>query len=213
MRDARLRTQRIPPTPTPAPDMTKIALLRHFPTAWNEAGRLQGRADIPLSPEGRAALAGLRLPPRWRGAPLISSPLARARETAETLAEGAPVRLDPRLMEMDLGAWEGAASADLLADPASGYRPVETWTLAFRAPGGEGPEDLFARLRPLLAELSAPTILVAHRGILRAILALATGWRYEGREPFRIKRFALHPVTLRDGAPAGIAPPEKLVPL
>ena len=47
----------------------EIGLVRHFPTAWNAAGRLQGRSDIPLSDAARAELATRRLPPRWRGLP------------------------------------------------------------------------------------------------------------------------------------------------
>jgi probable phosphoglycerate mutase len=42
--------------------MTRLAVLRHGPTAWNAEGRIQGRADIPLSAAGAAALRGLTLP-------------------------------------------------------------------------------------------------------------------------------------------------------
>ena len=188
----------------------QIALLRHFPTDWNAAGRLQGRTDVPLSAEGRAELAGRRLPEEWRGRPILTSPLARARETAQALAEGAEVRVDDRLMEMDLGEWEGKLGPDLLADPACAWRPVETWGMDFRAPGGEGPQDLFDRLAPLFAALDGPCILVTHRGLMRAALALATGWRYDGPEPFRFKRFALHPVTVEGGRPVAAHLPEKL---
>ncbi|MGM0586155.1 MAG: histidine phosphatase family protein [Pseudomonadota bacterium] len=189
--------------------MIEIGLLRHFPTRWNAEGRLQGRADIPLSEEGRAALARRRLPERWRGLPVIASPLSRARETAEALAEG-PVTLDPRLVEMDMGDWEGRIGAELLADPACPYCAVDSWGWDFRPPNGESPAEIVARLRPLLAELSAPCLLVTHRGVMRAVLALATGWNYDRPEPFRIKRAAVHPVRLEGGAPVAAAPPEKL---
>lgn len=195
--------------------MTEIALLRHFPTAWNEAGRLQGRTDIPLSPASVEALKSLRLPDRWRAARLIASPLARAAATAEALAEGRPVATDPRLIELDLGAWEGRVGAELLADPASGYGPVEGWTLALRPPGGESIAEMTARLAALLRDLAGgpPTVLVAHRGVMRGILGLATGWEWEGPEPFRIRRNRLHPLRLRpDGTPEAPGPPEPLVP-
>ncbi|MDF2234305.1 histidine phosphatase family protein [Albimonas sp. CAU 1670] len=188
----------------------QIALLRHFPTDWNAEGRLQGRTDVPLSAEGRAELALRRLPEAWRDRPILCSPLSRARETAETLAEGREVRIDERLLEMDMGEWEGRHGPELIADPDCAYGPVEGWGMEFRAPGGEGPADMFARLAPLFAELREPTLLVTHRGLMRAALAMATGWRYEGPETFRIKRFALHPVTLEGGRPVAVGTPEKL---
>ncbi|MEM9012604.1 MAG: histidine phosphatase family protein [Pseudomonadota bacterium] len=193
--------------------MTRVALLRHFPTAWNEAGRLQGRTDIPLSEAARQDLARYRLPAPWRGAPMLSSPLSRARETAAHLAGGA-VPTDPRLTEMHFGQWEGMEGEALLSDPTSGYGPVEHWGLNFRPPGGESPAEIQGRVQPLLAEIAATgrdTILVTHRGVMRAILALASGWAYAGPEPFRIKRRALHVVTLSaDGTPQAFDPPLKL---
>ena len=68
--------------------MTRLLLIRHGATAWNVAGRMQGRADIGLSPAGRAAVGCWRLPPGWDGARWLVSPLRRARETAVLL--GAP---------------------------------------------------------------------------------------------------------------------------
>ena len=66
--------------------MTRLALIRHGPTRYNEAGRMQGRIDEPLSAAGRAAVGGWRLPsgidPELTGADWVSSPLIRARETA-----------------------------------------------------------------------------------------------------------------------------------
>jgi probable phosphoglycerate mutase len=67
-----------------------------------------------------------------------------------------------------------------------------------------------ARLAPLLAEIDRACLLVTHRGVMRCLLALASGWAYRGPEPFRIKRAAVHPVTLRGGRPAGFGPPERL---
>lgn len=192
--------------------MPEIGLLRHFPTDWNAEGRLQGRTDVPLSAASREELAGRRLPPRWRGLPVIASPLARARETAEALAEG-PTAFDRRLIEMDFGDWEGRIGAELLADPACAYGPVETWGWGFRPPNGESPAEMAERLAPALAEAAAraPCLLVLHRGVMRCILALASGWGYDGPEPFRIKRAAVHPVTLdAGGAPVGFGAPEKL---
>jgi len=92
-----------------------FAILRHAPTAWNAAGRLQGLTDIPLSPEGEAAARGWRLPApadRWRR---ICSPLQRARRTAELVQPPAPVTVESRLREMSFGVWEGKSVAELRA--------------------------------------------------------------------------------------------------
>ena len=69
---------------TPLP----LLLIRHGRTAWNAAGRMQGRADIGLSTAGRAEVARWRLPPGWDGARWLVSPVRRAREAAAPL--GAP---------------------------------------------------------------------------------------------------------------------------
>jgi probable phosphoglycerate mutase len=181
-----------------------VALLRHFPTDWNRARRLQGRTDRPLTAEARATLAGLAPPPPWDRARVIASPLARARDTATALWPA--VETDARLMELDYGGWEGRSIDALLADPDSGYVSFDRWGWDRRAPGGESPADARARVAPLLAELAAdgrPALLVAHRGLMRAILAAAHGWDYDRPEPFAIKRGRLHLVTLdATGRPA-----------
>ncbi|MEM9047074.1 MAG: histidine phosphatase family protein [Pseudomonadota bacterium] len=190
--------------------MIEIGLVRHFPTDWNAAGKLQGRRDIPLSAEARIDLARHSLPQAWRGRPVVASPLSRARETAAWLADG-PVRLEERLQEVDFGLWEGRTAEALRTDPAMDYRPIEAWGWAFAPPGGESVQDLALRLRSVLAEIETPSVLVTHRGVIRCILALATGWTYRGPAPFRIKRASLHPVSLSaQGAPIAIAPPIKL---
>ena len=87
----------------------KIYLLRHGRTLWNEAGRLQGRTDIPLSEDGRAAAraAGRALSDIAFDA-AFSSPLRRARETAELIlaGRGVAVQTDARLVELSFGAAE-----------------------------------------------------------------------------------------------------------
>ncbi|MGF1500838.1 MAG: histidine phosphatase family protein [Paracoccaceae bacterium] len=191
-----------------------IALLRHFPTDWNGEGRIQGRIDRPLTAAARARLAALSLPPPWDGAAIVASPLARARDTAEALAQGRPVRLDPRLVELSYGTWQGRLSAELLADPASGFVPMDRWGWDRRPPGGERPSDGLARVRAALAEAAAegPALLVLHRGLMRAILAAAHGWDYASPEPFEIKRGRLYPVEIAaDGTPRAAHAPLRLI--
>jgi probable phosphoglycerate mutase len=112
---------------------------------------------------------------------------------------------------MSFGRWEGSVGADLLADPASGYRPLEAWGLDLTPPDGESPRAMLARVLPVLADCTQPTLLVCHRGVIRALLAAATGWAYRGPMPFRIRKAHIHPVFLSaDGVPVGIGAPERL---
>lgn len=191
--------------------MIRLALLRHGHTAWNRAGRIQGRSDIPLDDGARAELAGFRLPPPWDRADLWSSPLQRAAETARIVAGRTP-RTAPALTEMNWGDWEGLRGADLVADPASGFRHIEDWGWDYRAPGGESPAELETRLRPWLAALDRDAVAVCHIGIMRVLLARAHGWDFHGPAPFRIKRNRLYLLTL-DGVRPGADPvPLRLEP-
>jgi probable phosphoglycerate mutase len=177
--------------------MTTLALLRHGHTAWNRAGRIQGRSDIPLDDEARAQLATLALPDTWANARLVSSPLRRAAETAELVAGRTP-ELASSLLEMNWGDWEGKRGADLIAIPDSGYRDIEDWGWSYCPPNGESPLQVWQRLEPWVASLSQDTIAVCHIGIMRVLLAKAHGWDFSGAAPFRIKRNRLYLIEIND---------------
>jgi broad specificity phosphatase PhoE len=163
--------------------MTRLALLRHGPTEWNAARRLQGRADVPLSEPGHAAVGGWCLPELASNFAWIASPLRRCVETAEIMREHlpdpGPLRLEPRLIEMDFGAWEGETLAALRLAHGAAMSELEGRGLDFCAPGGESPRAVQDRLRPWLDEIAEgqrDTIAVTHKGVIRALYALATGW-------------------------------------
>ena len=96
--------------------MTDLILWRHGQTDYNSQGRIQGRVDVPLNETGRdqarraaediAALGPTRI---------VSSPLTRARDTAEALASrtGLSVEIDEGLAEKSFGDWEGLKAADI----------------------------------------------------------------------------------------------------
>jgi len=167
--------------------MIRLALLRHGPTAWNRAGRIQGRSDIALDDQARADLDGFALPSAWQNADLWSSPLTRAVETAQIVAGRAP-KTAPELTEMNWGTWEGLRGVDLVAEPKSGFRHIEDWGWDYHAPDGESPSDVWQRLQPWLAQLHSNAVAVCHIGIMRVLLARAWGWNFDGPAPFRIKR-------------------------
>jgi broad specificity phosphatase PhoE len=169
--------------------MTLLALIRHMPTVWNKEGRLQGQHDTPLDPD---AIPSWRLPTALAGFRFLASPLIRAQETAARL--GVIPRVDPRLIEMSWGEWEGFTLAELRASFAD-IDELEAQGLDFRTPGGESPRDVQQRLRPLLAEIAAsgaPTAAVTHKGIIRPVFALATGWDMLGKPAYRLDWSSVH---------------------
>jgi len=176
-----------------------LALLRHAPTAWNLERRLQGRADVPLAPEGRAQIRCRRVPEPWAGWRALASPLARCIETATLL--GLAVAVEPRLVEMDWGAYQGLTFDELRARFGADFAANERRGLDLAPPDGESPRAVQARLAPLLAEIAAagrPTLAVAHRGVIRAVYARAVGWDMTGEPADALDHTALQIFALDD---------------
>ena len=133
--------------------MLSLILTRHGQAASADV-MLGGQLDVPLTPQGRheaealaRRLAGVRIDR------IISSPMLRALETAQTVATGRPVEVDERLRELDYGQWEGLAYDEIEArDPALRARwdhdPGST-----HSPGGESGEDVAARALSFLVDL------------------------------------------------------------
>jgi broad specificity phosphatase PhoE len=172
-----------------------VAILRHAPTVWNAAGRLQGLTDIPLSPEGEAAARTWRLPAPADGWRRICSPLQRARRTAELVQPSSSVTVDSRLREMSFGVWEGKSVAQLRAEGGERFTAAEDLGLDFHPPGGESPRQAMARVRGWLQEIAQagePVVAVSHKAAIRALLALATGWDMTGRQPLKLDWRCLH---------------------
>lgn len=183
--------------------MTTLVLLRHAPTEWNKARRLQGRADMPIAAASREELQRRRLPSFLAGFHALSSPLRRCRETATLL--GLEPTVDPRLIEMDWGAYEGHTLADLHRRFGFDLTANEARGLDFRPPQGESPRDVQNRMAPLLAETAAarrPTVAVTHRGVIRAVYARAVGWDMKTTPAHELDLYALHVFQLAaDGTP------------
>lgn len=195
---------------TGAQATSPIALLRHFPTAWNGEQRLQGRTDIPLTDAARETLRALMLPPPWDTARIVASPLSRAFETAKILAQGRRVDTDERLVEQSWGDWEGQQAYKLLADPNSGFTPTHDWGPDTKAPNGESAREAWARTRPALAaiaETGQRTLIVTHKALMRRIMLNA-----DPSDMPEIKRARLYPIDLgKTGLPRKIHPPTRLI--
>jgi broad specificity phosphatase PhoE len=171
--------------------VTLLALIRHMPTEWNAAGRLQGREDLPLA---AGAAPEWRVPPELDGFRWLTSPLRRAIDTAHRLGIAEPV-VEPRLAEMGWGAWEGETLAGLRSRLGAEMAMAEAAGLDLRPPGGESPREVQARVMPLLAEIARsarPTATITHKGVIRAVLSLATGWDMKDKPPHRLSWSAAH---------------------
>ena len=172
-----------------------FAILRHAATDWNEQGRLQGMTDTPLSPAGCTAARSWRLPApvdRWRR---LSSPLCRARQTAELVRPAVSIAVDSRLREMSFGLWEGRTLAELRAEGGDAFAATERLGLDFHPPGGESPRMTMARIADWAADIAAagqPVFAVSHKAAIRALLSLATGWDMTGRPPIKLDWRCLH---------------------
>ncbi len=163
----------------------RILLARHGETAWNVEGRHQGQTfDIPLSPVGRdqAAALGRRL----EGLPVaraVSSPLLRARQTAE-LALGDRrdrLTLDPRLVEISHGTWEGRLATEIESEQPDLRRAWRETPHLVRLPGGESFQDVTDRAWPAFLDACAGlerediAFIMTHDGVNRALLAKILG--------------------------------------
>ena len=180
--------------------MTRLALLRHGATAWTEKGWIQGRHDVPLSEAGCAALRERALPAELRTLRVVTSPLLRCVQTAQLLGFPNAAR-ESRLAEMHWGEWEGRTLVDLRRELGDAMRENEARGLDFRPHGGESPREVLARVRGWLREVEAPTLAVTHRGVIRVVLAAATGWDMTGKPPAKLDWSAVHLFTLADGEP------------
>jgi broad specificity phosphatase PhoE len=156
-----------------------IVFLRHGETDWNAEGRLQGQRDVPLNDNGRGQARdnGRLLKRSLRDVAafdFVASPLGRARETMEIARgelglEPSLYRIDDRLREVTFGRWEGFTTEEIRArEPGElAAREADKWGVS--PPGGESYEVLAARVRPWLAEIVRPTVVVAHGGVGRVL--------------------------------------------
>lgn len=172
-----------------------FAVLRHASTDWNVERRLQGLTDTPLNAAGEADARTWCLPPPADGWRRFSSPLQRARRTAELLNPSAPVVVDSALREMSFGTWEGHTIAELRATVGEAFIAAEHRGLDFQPPGGESPRAAMARIGRWAASIATdgqPVVAVSHKATIRALLALATGWDMMGRPPHKLDWRCLH---------------------
>lgn len=155
----------LPPADSDAPC---FCLIRHGQTDWNAVGRIQGLEDIELNAVGRAQAAqtGIYLQ-QWQWDRMISSPLKRAAESAEIIAQQlklAPVEIMDVFMERDYGDCSGMTAAQRKQSFPDGIIPRQETleTLQKRVLKG---------LQQLTLEPQARTLIVTHGGVINSLLA------------------------------------------
>lgn len=166
------------PDPGPA---TRMILIRHAEAEDAYSGRCYGSLDVALSPNGHQHAQVLA--DRLADLPVslvVSSPRQRALDTATPIAtlHGLPINISTDLRELDFGRLEGRTYTDIEATMPELWHEWMTRPTALRFPGGESYEDLRARACQAVNTLrrdnpSQTIVVVAHGGILRALLAEA----------------------------------------
>jgi probable phosphoglycerate mutase len=174
--------------PEAAPER-QVWLARHGETDWARLGRHTGRTDIPLTDVGRrqadalrAGLGGVAF------ALVLTSPLARAAETARLAGFGDRAVVEADLAEWDYGELEGRTTADIRGDDPGWSIWRGPW------PGGENLEDVAARADRVIARVRAvdgDVLLFGHGHLLRILAA-----RWVGLAPSDGGRFALSTATV-----------------
>lgn len=165
----------------------RVLLLRHGTTDWNNDGRFQGHADVPLNAEGVGLAERTALVLAGHGPTrVISSDLSRARETARPAAAavGLPVELDPRLREVNVGSWAGLEIESVGRLEPDFWPALREGRDFRRSPEGETATESGARvavaLREYAAQAAAEDVLLAvgHGLSLRVAALLLMGLDY-----------------------------------
>ena len=166
--------------------MPVLYYVRHGETDFNRQGRLQGRRDTVLNAHGRQQAAGCgvllrdlfardhRRPQDFK---YVASPLKRARETMEIVRATLGLQphdyeVDARLIEIAYGEWEGLTLQEIETQNASVLSARERDKWDFAPPGGESYRELADRIGKWYGSLTADSVVAAHGGGVRALMAI-----------------------------------------
>jgi broad specificity phosphatase PhoE len=182
-------------------EQTIIALLRHGKTVWNEAKRIQGHENSPLSEDGTKQVH------QWGEFlstvaidRIVSSDLGRVQETVAIIQqhiENVPVKFDSALREQSWGEWEGKTYDEL--HEHQGEKLVQQvaagWN--FRPPKGESRLEVLQRALPVVADIidhfpGERILLVSHEGIVKSLLYHLAGRAFMPNEKKMIQKRQLH---------------------
>ncbi|HZK90288.1 MAG TPA: histidine phosphatase family protein [Stellaceae bacterium] len=155
-----------------------IFLVRHGETEWNLTRRYQGWSDSPLTRRGVAQAEAfgrrLRALSEAEGVAVVSSPLGRARRTAELIqaqrADPAPIVFDERLKEISIGAWDELDRAEIEALSPGIFAGDGRDEWYFRTPDGETYDQFAGRIAAWLDEIAGRALIVVAHGVVTRVL-------------------------------------------
>ncbi len=165
--------------------MTRIIVVRHGQTAWNEGQgeRFRGRAEVELDDKGikQAGATAARLA-QWEAAAIYSSPLKRALSTANILAEPLKLQVQPTegLIDIDYGRWQGLSLKEAVEDDSKLY---ELWLKSphlVTFPQGESLEQVQKRVVSAVESLvpqhpGQSIVLVSHKVVCKVLFCSLLG--------------------------------------
>ncbi len=185
-----------------------LYFVRHGESTWNVEGRFQGRRDVPLSPLGMrqaeavAAVMASTEHPRA----IVSSPLQRARRTAEAIgaACGLPIDIDDRLMEISHGAWEGLLEGEVARRWPIMVEQWHTSPATVEFPDGESLLQVRTRFESFLGEAQAyasPLVVCTHDVIVRLASLWASHQPIERFFAMKTENAAITEIRWEEGVP------------
>ena len=162
--------------------MTEIILARHGETEWNVKEIFRGRIDIDLNETGikQAELLAKHLSDRQIES-IYSSPLKRARQTAETIAGHHHLRVEtpPGLIDLNYGKWQGLTHQEIKGRHKELYVEWLSHPDKVKIPGGESLDDARKRVVGVMDEVIAKhegtVILVSHRVLNKVLICALLG--------------------------------------
>jgi broad specificity phosphatase PhoE len=163
--------------------MTSIYLVRHGQTAWNREEIFRGRTDVPLDETGlkQAELAGQYFKGMEIHA-IYSSPLSRALQTAQRIAQFHNLQVEPLegILDMSFGNWESHPHQEIRKIDSETYRQWVESPQLVRLPGGESLDDIRGRAMVALGEViqkhqDQTIVLVSHRVVCKVLICAILG--------------------------------------
>lgn len=165
--------------------MTDLVLVRHGETVWHAENRYAGLTDVPLTEEGHRQAAALADWAKSAGlAAVWSSPLSRARRTAEPAAAacGLTPQLDERFRELDFGEGDGLTRAEMRESFPERLDAFLADPVGHHLPGGEDPRLAVERATAALHDIACShpegrVLVAAHSTLVRLVLCHLLGIR------------------------------------
>ncbi len=184
----------------------KLLLLRHAVTEASDGKILLGREDAHLGEAGRNQAEDLATAvARRKPDHLLSSPLARARETARPVAEatGLSVETITDLQEIDFGRWGGQSFDQIRNSDPDLVEELTDDPADFTFPGGEKIADFWERIAAVAdvleeSEHSCPAV-VSHGGVIRGLICHLLRIEPDNYLLFRIDYASISAVELHEG--------------